>query len=104
MNECKDENECTTPMWCRGKDRCRKATSADETCELPNSEGAFLGATGSDLSTQTMKTYKYTLTTKDSLMNGTEVSVRAPSQEDADNKVRALKRADFRFIPKGDVL
>ncbi len=24
MENCKNEDECETPMWCRGKDKCQK--------------------------------------------------------------------------------
>jgi len=29
METCQDEDECLTPMWCRGKDKCQKQVESD---------------------------------------------------------------------------
>jgi hypothetical protein len=29
MENCQDEDDCLTPMWCRGKDKCQKQVESD---------------------------------------------------------------------------
>lgn len=45
MTACKNEDDCRTPMWCRGKSRCPNATSAEGTREHAASLGALALAT-----------------------------------------------------------
>ena len=30
MKTCQDEDDCQTPMWCRGKDKCQKQAEPDK--------------------------------------------------------------------------
>jgi hypothetical protein len=30
MENCQNEDECETPMWCRGKDKCQKQAESDK--------------------------------------------------------------------------
>ncbi len=30
MENCQNEDECETPMWCRGKDKCQKQVESDK--------------------------------------------------------------------------
>jgi hypothetical protein len=30
MDNCQNEDQCETPMWCRGKDKCQKQVESDK--------------------------------------------------------------------------